>query len=225
MLPLAADLIRLSPVTRLEEPPPVPVQAQPLCVRLVGGGLSLPLFGPPNVDRLMAKGDFPGLINALEYQGLWRVRRDAAVALTEMGDTGAVEPLLAALQDDNASVRIAVIGALGRIGGPAAVEPLTAVLTSQAVDIRKAAADSLGLIGDSRALEPLIACLKDASWSVRRAAAEALGQIRDARAADSLNAASEDPDANVRRAVADALAALGRQSSGAPSVSRTEGSR
>jgi len=123
----------------------------------------LRLFGPPNVDKLMAKGDFPGLINALEYQNVWRVRRDAAAALGEIGDADAVEPLMAALEDDSASVRIAVIAALGRIGDPAAVEPLMAAIRSQAVDIRKAAADSLGQIGDPRALDPLIVCLKDAS--------------------------------------------------------------
>jgi HEAT repeat protein len=73
----------------------------------------LPLFGPTNVDGLKARGDAPGLIKALEYQKLWRVRRDAAAALGQMGDADAVGPLIAGLKDDNPSVRRAALAALG----------------------------------------------------------------------------------------------------------------
>jgi HEAT repeat protein len=146
----------------------------------------LPLFGPPNVDRLIAKKDVSGLIDALEYPVPWRVRRDAAMALGAMGGADAVEALIAALGDDHASVRLAATEALGRIGDRGAVEHLIGVLGSgsRAVEIRKAAADSLGQIGDSRAVDSLLVCLKDASWSVRRAAAEALGWIGDPRAVE-----------------------------------------
>ena len=181
---------------------------------------TLPLFGPPNIDRLMAKGDIPGLVSALGYQGFWRVRRDAAAALGQIGSAADVESLIDALEDDNASVRIAAITALGNIGDAAATGPLAATLGSQAVDIRKAAADSLGQIGDPAAVEALVICLKDVSWSVRRAAASALGRIGDARAADPLKTAFDDSDANVRRAVGDALAALGWQPNGQRSVSK-----
>jgi hypothetical protein len=210
-------------VGQLKKPPLLGLHRHPVHVRLsAGGGLTLPLFGPPNVDKLMAKGDFLRLVNALEYQNVWRVRRDAAGALGDMGDPAAVEPLMVALDDDSASVRIAVIAALGRIGDPAAVEPLMAALRSQAVDIRKAAADSLGQVGDPRAVEALIVCLEDASWSVRCAAADALGQIRDARATEPLKAVFEDSDAIVRRAVAGALAALGWKPNEARSVGRAD---
>lgn len=173
------------------------------------GRTALPLFGPPNIDRLAAKGDIPGLIKALEHPRLWRVRRDAAQALGEARESDAVQPLSSALIDDNTSVRIAAIEALGKIGDPDGVEPLIGSLRSQAVEIRKAAADALGQIGDPRALEPLIGSLSDTGWSVRRAAARALGAIGDARAAEPLKAASQDSDINVRNAVAEALAALG----------------
>ena len=171
----------------------------------------LPLFGPPNVDRLKARGDAPGLIKALEYQKLWRVRRDAAVALGQIGDADAVEPLIAGLKDDNPSVRLAAAEALGEIGDAGALGPLIAALKSPAVDVRKAAAESLGQIGDAGSLGPLMAALKDASWSVRRAAADALGQIGDADAVAPLRVAFEDQDSNVRRAAAAALATLGWQ--------------
>ena len=148
--------------------------------------MTLPLFGPPNVDRLIAKKDVSGLIDALEYPVPWRVRRDAAMALGAMGGADAVEALIAALGDDHASVRLAATEALGRIGDRGAVEHLIGVIGSgsRAVEIRKAAADSLGQIGDPRAVDSLLACLKDASWSVRRAAAEALGWIGDPRAVE-----------------------------------------
>lgn len=181
---------------------------------LNAGGLTVPLFGPPNVDKLIAKGDVSGLIDALEYPVPWRVRRDAALALGAMGGTDAVEPLIAALGDDHASVRLAATEALGKIGAPGSVEPLIGALGSRAVEIRKAAADSLGRIGDSRALDPLVACLIDASWSVRRAAAEALGRIGDPRAAEPLKVAFKDSDSNVRSAAAEALGALGLRPKG-----------
>ena len=182
----------------------------------------LPLFGPPNIDKLVAKGDLPGLVDALVYPGFWRVRRDAAVALGQIGGAEDVEPLIDALEDLAASVRIAAIVALGNIGGAAAIGPLSAALGSQAADIRKAAADSLGQIGDPAAVEALMICLNDVSWSVRRAAAVALGRIGDPRAAGPLKAAFEDPDANVRRAVDDALAALGWRPNGQRTASQVE---
>jgi hypothetical protein len=156
----------------------------------------LPLFGPPNIDRLEAKGDLAGLVNALEYPGAWRVRRDAAAALGRIGTAEEVEPLIAALHDDNASVRIAAIGTLGQISDRRAVGPLSGALQSQAVDIRKAAAESLGQIGDPAALESLVARLKDPcppggcqcsrpdsgpAWS--RAAHRGLGRPRRPRSA------------------------------------------
>jgi HEAT repeat protein len=183
-------------------------------VRLPREDSHLPLFGPPNVDRLKARGDAPGLIKALEYQKLWRVRRDAAAALGQIGDADAVEPLIAGLQDDNPSVRRAAAEALGQIGDVSALGPLIAALKSPAVDVRKTAAEALGQIGDAGSLGPLLAALKDASWSVRRAAAESLGQIGDADAVEPLKVAFEDQDSNVRRAAGAALAALGWQQTG-----------
>ena len=57
----------------------------------------MPLFGPPNVDKLKAKRDVKGLSRALSYQKDDEVRRRAAKALGEIGDAQAVEPLTAAL--------------------------------------------------------------------------------------------------------------------------------
>ena len=123
----------------------------------------LPLFGPPNVDKFRAREDAPGLLKALEYQKHWRVRRDAAEALGQIGDARAVGPLIAALRDDISSVRQAAAEALGQIGDTSAVEPLIAALRDASLGVRRAAADALGQIGDRRALEPLVAALREAS--------------------------------------------------------------
>src|ERR1035437_10138331 len=109
--------------------------------------LHLPLFGPPNVDRLMARGDMLGLIKALEYQKLWRVRRDAAVALGQIGDADAVQPLVSGLKDDNPSVRLAAAEALGQIGDQRAAEPLKAAFKDSDSHVRRAVTDALAALG------------------------------------------------------------------------------
>jgi HEAT repeat protein len=114
------------------------------------------LFGPPNVKRLKAKLNVKGLIKALDYRKDDFIRQEAAVALGQIGDSIAVEPLIAALNDCNKvtisesialrdvdagffqtllkpskkSQCIAIIGALGQIGDNRAVEPLSLFIKS-----------------------------------------------------------------------------------------------
>ena len=45
----------------------------------------MPLFGPPNVEKLKAKGNVKGLIKALDYKKDASVRRAAAKALGKSG--------------------------------------------------------------------------------------------------------------------------------------------
>jgi len=52
------------------------------------------------------------------------MRKNAAHALGNIKDRSAVEPLIAALGDEDPDVRGAVVWALGNIGDPRAVEPL-----------------------------------------------------------------------------------------------------
>jgi HEAT repeat protein len=46
----------------------------------------MPLWGPPNAEKLYARGDVQGLIKALNYQKDSSVRRDAAVMLGRLGN-------------------------------------------------------------------------------------------------------------------------------------------
>ena len=86
------------------------------------------LFGPPDIAKLKAKGDVPGLIKALRYAKGSGVRRDAATALGEIGDPRAVEPVVAALGDSDQRVREAATEALDKIGGARAARPFGAAI-------------------------------------------------------------------------------------------------
>jgi len=67
----------------------------------------MPLFGSPNVSKLAAKRDLPRLIKALSDSP---VRGEAALALGQLHDARAVEPLIGAL-DDKGRVRSSRCGA------------------------------------------------------------------------------------------------------------------
>jgi HEAT repeat protein len=70
------------------------------------------LFGPPNVEKLKAKGDVQGLIKALGYQKDARVRIAVINALQEIGTVQAIGPLRTALKDPESTVRWAAVEAL-----------------------------------------------------------------------------------------------------------------
>jgi len=131
------------------------------------------LFGPPNVEKMKAKGDVKGLIKALGYQKDMQVSTAAADALIEMSAPG-FEPLIAALADREWRVRTAAADLLVKIGAPA-VEPLVAALKDRNRPGREAVASVLGQIGDVRAVGPLIAALGRSP--VRTAAVDALVKI------------------------------------------------
>jgi HEAT repeat protein len=177
----------------------------------------VPLFGPPNIEKLKAERDIAGLVKAVGYKksiyksavsGRESESRAAAIALGEIGDARAVEPLIALLEDENSLVKMNAAVALGGIGKPA-VEPLIAILTDENSVAHEYAARALGMTGDARAIDPLITDLGDESPSVRKNAAWALGMTGDARAVKPLAAALRDKDSSVRMAAAVALGAFG----------------
>ena len=71
------------------------------------------------------------------------MRSRAAGALGRLGDSRAIEPLLAALADQDGDVRWDVIQALGEIGDPWAVEALTTALGDSDEGVRRAAREAL----------------------------------------------------------------------------------
>jgi HEAT repeat protein len=154
----------------------------------------MPLFGPPNVAKLAARGDTRGLIRALGYGKDHGEMHAAAVeALCQSADARAVEPLIAVLFHGRTDrpTSMAIVVALGRLGDPKAVESLVAVLrgprggrapaadlelAQRDGDVRIAAAHSLVQIG-SPAVKPLISVLGDNGGDGRAYAAEALVEI------------------------------------------------
>jgi HEAT repeat protein len=169
----------------------------------------MPLFGPPDVEKLKAKGDVQGLIKALDYKEDVQVRLAAAEVLGQIGDAQAVKPLATALKDENKDVRQAAAEALGEIGNAQAVEPLSAALKDKESFVRQVAATSLEKIGDAQAVEPLVAALKNEDSYTRRTAARALGEIGDGRAVGPLVAMLKDKNQDVRAVAAEALGRIG----------------
>jgi HEAT repeat protein len=122
----------------------------------------------------------------------WRVRRDTAWVLGDLGGKQMVEALLARLEDKSSHVRSAVVRALGEIGDRRAVEPMLARLKDGNSQVRWAAARSLGRLGDTRAVEPLLVRLKEDKSHVQSVAARALGELDDVRALKPLLARLRD---------------------------------
>ncbi len=121
----------------------------------------------------------------------------------------AVEPLVAALRDQDEIVRWCAALVLGSVGDVRAVEPLIAALDNPKGWVRWRAAGALGEIGDPRAVGPLIAALNDRNEDVCWRAAEALGKIGDRRAVEPLIAILTGSDVVRRRSAALALGAIG----------------
>jgi HEAT repeat protein len=156
-----------------------------------------------------------------------------AEVLSGIGDTRAVEPLIAALRDDDWAMREAAAEALehldwqpeeseagagywivkrqwdrcAQIGAPA-VKPLIAALKDGDENSRRGIAQALGEIGDPRAVEPLIATLKDKDEGVREAIIRALAQVGTS-AVEPLIAALEGKNKWMREAAARALGQIG----------------
>lgn len=121
----------------------------------------------------------PVLIRALHDRDS-QVRRQAALALGEIEDRRAVEPLGLLLQDECAAVREAAAQALAELGDARALDVLVQILhkdDSAKIVLchdRQDAAQALANLGTPQALEPLVEALRDPRPAVRSAAARAL---------------------------------------------------
>lgn len=121
-------------------------------------------------------------------------RKGAVIALVEIGDERAVEPLKQALKDKSKDVQIWAAFGLYKLGDTQKIEFLITALKDEDGDVREAAVRVLGELRDPRAVEPLITALKDENWWVRMFAAKALGELKDPRAVEPLISALKDGD-------------------------------
>lgn len=131
--------------------------------------------------------------------------QDAARALARIGGP-AVGPLIAALLDENSTVRASSADALGQLGDPRAVAPLIAALSDTERQVRLEAAEALGEIGDQRAIERLVNLLDDPDEMVRLYAVRALGHLIRGEVFAPLVNALDDPSIDVRSQALYALA-------------------
>jgi len=171
----------------------------------------MPLFGPPNVQKMQARGDIKGLIQALDHP---KVGSEAIAALVQIGGTRVAEQVIAHLigiveRGEPEQYEEPGRVTLERIGGPA-VDPLVACLKHPHQAIPARAAAMLGRIGDPRALEPLVGILTGRPGThAAAAAAKALGQIGDPRALAPLVTALNDGLSLTRMEAATALGQIG----------------
>lgn len=168
----------------------------------------MPLFGPPNVERLKAKGNTKGLTKALGYKKDPDVSQAASLALVELG-TASVEPLIIALEDDHDALRQAASETLAKLGEPA-VEPLIDAIKRYGA--REAAAEALVKMGGPAvelAVERLTAALVGKKDDVS-AEVEALVQI-GAPAVDGLIAVLTDKSVKKMCSIEDAWVMVKRE--------------
>lgn len=170
----------------------------------------MPLFGPPDVKKLRAKGNVKSLIKALSYKEDWRVRQAAADALEQFKDSISVEPLIEALRDEFTQVRISALITLAKIGDLRAVPPMITKLIDENVNVRESAKKALIKIGGSQTVEALVGILgDDTEYSTKQElAAEILGQIGDEGVIEHLIFELNDMSEDVQNAVANALEQL-----------------
>ncbi|MFN3531710.1 MAG: HEAT repeat domain-containing protein [Candidatus Brocadia sp.] len=145
------------------------------------------------------------LISALNSNTNLSIVCSIIEALGQIGDTRAVEPLIAFLTHKESKVRECTAASLGKLRDARAVEPLITVLNDEQERVRWYAADSLGKIGDPVCVESLVRLLSDASARVRESAVTALGQIGNQQAIESLIKALQDIDKRVSEQAAESL--------------------
>lgn len=192
----------------------------------------------PNVPKMLAKKDVRGLVEALGDEDP-KIVWDAASALGDLKDPRAgdlllealdkpasrlgairalgftsnlraLEPLIAALQDNDADVRRAAAFALPMLPDPRVVEPLAAALKDADHDVRWEAASGLAMLKDPRGIDYLIGLLHQHDMVGYEAAqaAKVLGMCGGTRAVEALLAAIHDENTLVREAASQALGEL-----------------
>ena len=164
------------------------------------------------------------LLTLMKHDPDTAIRQDAVRALGEIGDSRAVESLMAALNQK--SLKTQAIAALGKIGDGQAVPKLldivNALVTSEyegrmaaCEDDRyqeelpavEAAVKALAHIGDKRAIPTLQKALK--STLIRVEAAEALSRFGQAAISPLIAMYKKETDDNIRYHVKETLARLG----------------
>lgn len=150
---------------------------------------------------------------AVDHEAKTPARVTALRSLGTSGDRGAVVPLAALLDAEEASIEPAVRAALTQLEG---TRTLTEQLGSADEAGREQAALLLARVGDRSAVPALLRALADPSPEVRAQVASSLGALREPSADEALAARlSTDESADVRIACAQALGRVASPRAGA----------
>jgi len=110
----------------------------------------------------------PPLIAALEDQARPAYQRaNAACALGLIEDNRPLEPLIAALRDDDEGVRTAAVSALGALKDARAVEPLLAALHDSSPEVRARVLHELATLDDDRAFDAIARYVRESEEADR----------------------------------------------------------
>jgi HEAT repeat protein len=131
------------------------------------------------------------------------IRKGAAEALGQIGNTRAIPKIIDALNDPERLVRIEAVKALAALGVPA-IAPLMQIFREGSGHMRTGAMEALWMLGQP-ATTPLIMVLKDDQSDVRKRAALLLGEIGDQKAVDHLTGLLSDDNVAVRKEAFEAL--------------------
>jgi HEAT repeat protein len=163
---------------------------------------------------------FAPIVGALDDDSA-QVQGAAEQALTilvgDLDEGSAMDLLVDALDDTNATTRAAAATSLGEVGKQPAIRPLLTALDDSAAPVRTAAATALTAVLDrvptGDAATALLDALRLGAESVRATAAEQLGKVGADSSIVPLLRAAGDPAEPVRSAASAALTAvLGRLS-------------
>ena len=121
------------------------------------------------------------------------LRVQAALALGEQKDPGAIPSLMNALSDPNANVVYHAIEALGKLRAQESIDALVGIAESKDFFLAFPALEALGAIGNSRVAPRLLPLLQDEM--LREPAALALARVGDEFTVDALVRILNDRDA------------------------------
>ncbi len=152
------------------------------------------------------------LVGELKHDTSFK-RRAAAEALEDVADPQATLPLLAALKDQDPTVRVSAIHALSKDNSGRVTLKLLERLRDPESCVRLAAADVLARRIDPALAPDFLGLLNDSSFEVRLSAVQFLGRIRDPEIASALLPLLADSDSDVRQATAQALGTIGEPAS------------
>jgi HEAT repeat protein len=146
------------------------------------------------------------------------VRVQAAMALEQLAPPDALEPLKAAMHDDDPWVRSAAVQSLSAQPG-ARPEMFREMLGEEDLMITTSVVDALGSMASrdvDEAMEILEEVYRDSSLEIRRSICRALSGVASEAAFDLLLKALKDEDPSIRSFAAHALA--GRDEAGIRSI-------